>query len=251
MSTSYIALFFFFNIIKTSTFIKSICSSCAKCQIFGIPNTKNPLYQIFQILLFLPDVNSTLTNLSLYGQLWHKFLLFFIPLSLSSLRQSHPQTPILSSQTPLYLFVSHSLFLSALSPYSTSAPPCSPRRWHSPTLEIRSRGSSRSLSSSPAGSSRLGLGTELLTSSSLTQIWLSTLSSRRLGGPIGPRQRLCLGWCCWLLGWFVMGSGGMGVGFWFVGVGFGSWWCSGGVGSWLWLGIDQSKISLCLQTKTK
>ena len=32
---------------------------------------------------------------------------------------------------------------------------------------------------------------------------------------------------------------------------FGSWWCSGGVGPWLWLGVDQSKISLCLQTKTE
>ena len=72
----------------------------------------------------------------------------FIPLSLSSLHQSHPQTPILSSQTPLCLSVSHSLFFSA------STPPCSPRRWrsllHSPTLEIRSHGSSCSLSSSPA-----------------------------------------------------------------------------------------------------
>ena len=37
-----------------------------------------------------------------------------------------------------------------------------------------------------------------------------------------------MGWCRWL---------------------FGSWWCSGGVGPWLWLGINQSKISLCLQTK--
>ena len=101
------------------------------------------------------------------------------------------------------------------------------------------------------GSSRSGLGTESLTSSSLAWIWFSTRSSRRSGGPIGPRRRSCLGWCHCLLGWFVMGSGGMGVGFWFVGVGFGSWWCSGSVGPWLWLGIDQSKISLYLQIKTK
>ena len=101
------------------------------------------------------------------------------------------------------------------------------------------------------GSSRPGSGTELLTSSSLARNWLSTQSSRRSGGPIGPRRWSCLGWCRWLLGWFVMGSGGMSVGFWFVGVGFGSWWCNGDVGPWLWLGIDQSKISLCLQTKTK
>ena len=101
------------------------------------------------------------------------------------------------------------------------------------------------------GSSRPGSGTESLTNSSLARNWLSTQSSRRSGGPIGPRRWSCLGWCRWLLGWFVMGSGGMSVGFWFVGVGFGSWWCNGDVGPWLWLGIDQSKISLCLQTKTK
>ena len=183
------------------------------------------------------------------------FYYFFIPLSLSSLRQSHPQTPILSSQAPFCLSISHSLFLLAPLPCSALAPPYSPRRWRSPPRsppsEIRSRGSSRSLSSSPAGSSRLGLGIELLTSSSLARIRLSTQSSRRSSGPIGPRRRSCLGWCPWLLGWFVMGSGGMGVGFWFVGVGFGSWWCSGSVGPWLWLGIDQLKMSFCLQTKTK
>ena len=74
------------------------------------------------------------------------FYYFFIPLSLSSLRQSHPQTPILSSQAPLYLSISHSLFLSAPLPCSALAPPYSPRRWRlpprSPPSEIRSRGSS-------------------------------------------------------------------------------------------------------------
>ena len=60
--------------------IRSNRAKCAKCHIFGTfgtPNTKNLIYQMFQILLFLPHMNSTLTNLPLYGQLWHKFLLFF------------------------------------------------------------------------------------------------------------------------------------------------------------------------------
>ena len=60
---------------------------------------------MFQILLFLQHVNSILTNLPLYGQLWHKFLLFFystfslispsVSLSLSS---SNPN-PLLSNLT--------------------------------------------------------------------------------------------------------------------------------------------------------
>ena len=60
---------------------------------------------MFQILLFLQHVNSILTNLPLYGQQWHKFLLFFystfslispsVPLSLSP---SNPN-PLLSNLT--------------------------------------------------------------------------------------------------------------------------------------------------------
>ena len=119
---------------------------------------------------------------------------FFSLLSHSSVPSLLPQTSILSSQTSVCLSVSHSLFLSAPSPYSTSTPPCSPRRWRlpprSPPSEIRSRGSSRSLSSSHS---------------------LST----RTGGLIGLRQRSCLGWRRWLLGWFVMRSG---VGPWLFGV---------------------------------
>ena len=60
--------------------IRSSRAKCAKCQIFvtfDTPNTKNSIYQMFQILLFLQHVNSIVTNLPLYGQLWHKFLLLF------------------------------------------------------------------------------------------------------------------------------------------------------------------------------
>ena len=156
---------------------QSIRSNCAKCHIFGTfgtPNTKNLIYQMFQILLFLPHMNSTLTFCHCTDSCGISFYYFFIPLSLSFLRQSHLQTLILSFQTPLCLSVSHSLFLLAPSPYSASVPRCSPRRRHllprSPPSEIRSCGSSRSLSSSPSSSSRPGSGTELLTSSSLARI---------------------------------------------------------------------------------
>ena len=56
---------------------------------------------MFQILLFLPHVNSTLTNLPLYGQLWHKFLLFFystFSLISPSVSPSNPN-PLLSNPT--------------------------------------------------------------------------------------------------------------------------------------------------------
>ena len=60
---------------------------------------------MFQILLFLQHVNSILTNLPLYGQLWQKFLLFFystfflISPSISlSLSPSNPN-PLLSNLT--------------------------------------------------------------------------------------------------------------------------------------------------------
>ena len=43
--------------------------------------------------------------------------------------KSRGSDPILSSQIPLCLSVSHSLFLLAPSPCLTSAPPCSLRRW--------------------------------------------------------------------------------------------------------------------------
>ena len=60
---------------------------------------------MFQILLFLQHVNKILTNLPLYGQLWHKFLLLFystfslISPSVSlSLSPSNPN-PLLSNLT--------------------------------------------------------------------------------------------------------------------------------------------------------
>ena len=96
------------------------------------------------------------------GKIFYCFIFFFSLLSLhfffsllshSSVPSLLPQTPILSSQTSVCLSVSHSLFLSAPSPYSTLVPLCSPRRWRSPLRslpsEIWSRGSSRLLSTSP------------------------------------------------------------------------------------------------------
>ena len=56
---------------------------------------------MLQILLFLPHVNSTLTNLPLYGQLWHTCLLFFystFSLISPSVSPSNPN-PLLSSPT--------------------------------------------------------------------------------------------------------------------------------------------------------
>ena len=204
---------------------------------------------MFQILLFLPHVNSILTNLPLYEQLWHKFILFVystFSLISPSISPSNPN-PLLSNPTlslclplPVFLGLDASVLTKTLTFAIAFSDFGDPIPWFIMLAFFFARGSSRSDS-----------GTKSLTSSSLARIWLSTRLSKRLGGQIGPRQRLCLDWCRWLLGWFVMGFGGMGVGFWFVGVGFGLWWCSGGVGLWLWLGIDQSKISFCLQTKTK
>ena len=203
----------------------------------------------------MPHVNSTFTNLPLYGQLWHKFLLFFystFSLISPSVSPSNPN-PLLSSPT-LSLCLPLPVSLSAVALLGLSASVLTKTLTFAAAFSAFGDPISwliRLISSSPAGSSRSGLGIESLTSLSLAWIWLSTQSSRRSSGPIGRRRRSCLGWCPWLLGWFLMGSGGMGVGFWFVEVGFGSWWCSGSVGPWLWLGIDQLKISLCLQTKTK
>ena len=89
------------------------------------------------------------------GKIFYCFIFFFSLLSLhfffsllshSLVPSLLPQTPILSFQNSVCLSISHSLFLSASSPCSTSAPPCSPRHWRSlprslPS-EIRSRGSS-------------------------------------------------------------------------------------------------------------
>uniref|UniRef100_A0A7N2M2Q0 Uncharacterized protein n=1 Tax=Quercus lobata TaxID=97700 RepID=A0A7N2M2Q0_QUELO len=69
---------------------------------------------MFQILLFLPHVNSTLTNLPLYGQLWHKFLLFFYStFSLIS--------PVVSPSNPNPLLSNPTLSLCLPLPVSLSA----------------------------------------------------------------------------------------------------------------------------------
>ena len=85
---------------------------CQMPNIWHIWHTKhkNPLYQIFQILLFLPHVNNTFTNLPLYGQLWHKFFFFlfhflshlFVSLTLKP--QSSPLKPHSISLSPTPCF---------------------------------------------------------------------------------------------------------------------------------------------------
>ena len=124
--------------------IHSRCGKCAKCQIFGTfttPNTKMMLYEMCQISKIIQHGYSTIANQQRYRQMLQKLYCFifsfvsplssfflFPSLSLSGSLSHLPQTPILSSQTSLCFSISHSLFLSASLPCSTSAPSCSPRR---------------------------------------------------------------------------------------------------------------------------
>ena len=76
---------------------------------------------MFQILLFLSHVNSTLTNLPLYGQLWHKFLLLFLFHFLSHLSVSLTLKPQSSPLKP------HSVSLSPTPCFSRRRRPAQPR----------------------------------------------------------------------------------------------------------------------------
>ena len=68
----------------------------------------DPIYQMCHISYFLRHATIQVQIFHSTERVWHMFYSFFIPLSLSSVRQSHlvPQsfplslTPILSSQTP-------------------------------------------------------------------------------------------------------------------------------------------------------
>ena len=68
----------------------------------------DPIYQMCHISYFLQHATIQVQIFHGTERVWHMFYSFFIPLSLSSIRQSHlvPQsfplslTPILSSQTP-------------------------------------------------------------------------------------------------------------------------------------------------------
>ena len=176
----------------------SRCGKCAKCQIFGTfttPNTKMTLYEMCQISKIIQHSYSIVANLQRYRQMWQNFFIVFYSFSLSSpfifsflfsltLRfplfslkpQSSPLNLSLSLCLPLpvslgavalldlgaSVFTKTLTFAVVFSAFRDSIP------WLIALAFFFARGSSRSLSSSCS---------------------LST----RLGGPIGPRRRSCLG----------------------------------------------------------
>ena len=85
--------------------IHSRALKCAKCQIvgiFGTPNTKTKLYQIFQISKIMPHCYSTVSNMRWYGQQLQNWIILFYCVFLSPLPQ-------------ISLFVNSILFLLSLS----------------------------------------------------------------------------------------------------------------------------------------
>ena len=119
---AFLTAIYFINHLPTPTLSKSThsrCGICAKCLIFGTYPTPNQVWPHLSDVLnaiFFSTCYNTITNLQLYGKLWHIGLLIFyssftlISLSSSLLAQYSPPP----SPSPLFHSLSFSLFPIAL-----------------------------------------------------------------------------------------------------------------------------------------